>query len=72
LRAARRSEGGFGNSSDGGCGGAIEAHAVNISGIPTASKNFGIKHVIAEEIRLTDRTPAKLPRQPLDSSAISA
>ena len=32
LRAPRRSAGGFGSCSDGGCGGAIVAHAVNITG----------------------------------------
>jgi hypothetical protein len=32
LRTARRSAGGFGNSSDGGCGGPIVAHAVNKAG----------------------------------------
>lgn len=42
LRIARKSEGGFGNSSEGGCGGPIVAHAVNISGAPRASKNFGV------------------------------
>ena len=39
LRAARRSVGGFGNSSDGGCGGPIVAHAVIINGAPSPSKN---------------------------------
>jgi hypothetical protein len=49
LRVARRSEGAFGNSSDGGCGGVIVAHAVNISGAPTASKNFRIKRVMRKK-----------------------
>jgi hypothetical protein len=46
LRVARKSVGGLGNSSDGGCGGAIEAHAVKISGAPTANKNFGIERLM--------------------------
>jgi hypothetical protein len=37
LRVARKSEGGLGNSSDGGCGGAIVAHAVSISDAPSTS-----------------------------------
>jgi len=31
LRAARKSVGALGNSSDGGCGGPIVAHAVNVT-----------------------------------------
>jgi hypothetical protein len=31
LRTARKSDGGFGNSNDGGCGGAIVAQAVSTS-----------------------------------------
>jgi len=68
---ARRSEGGFGNTSDGGCGGAIEAHAVNISGTPTASENFSIKRVMRKK---TDYQTARreVPQGPLHFSAISA
>jgi hypothetical protein len=46
LRAARKSEGGFGKSSDGGCGGPTVAHAVNISGAPKVNKNFGVEHLM--------------------------
>jgi hypothetical protein len=34
LRVARRSDGGLGNSSDGGCGGVIDAHAESITSDP--------------------------------------
>jgi len=49
LRAARKSKGGFGNSNDGGCGGPTVAHAVNINGTPTASKNFGVARLIRKK-----------------------
>jgi hypothetical protein len=42
LRIARRSEGGFGNSSEGGCGGATVAHAANISSATRGSKPVGV------------------------------
>jgi hypothetical protein len=37
LREARKSEGGLGNCSDGGCGGAIVAHAASISDAPRSN-----------------------------------
>jgi hypothetical protein len=40
LRVARKSVGGFGKSSDGGCGGPIVAHAVNMTEAHRASKPF--------------------------------
>jgi len=46
LRTARKSEGGFGNSSDGGCGGPIVAHAVRINGAPTASRSVSVDHLM--------------------------
>jgi hypothetical protein len=49
FRIARKSEGGFGNSSEGGCGGPIVAHAVNISGAPRARKNFGEAHFMRKK-----------------------
>jgi hypothetical protein len=49
LRVARRSEGGFGNSNEGGCGGPIVAHAVNISGALRASKNFGMQRFMRKK-----------------------
>jgi hypothetical protein len=50
LRAPRRSAGGFGSSSDGGCGGPIVAHAVNITG---AAKT---KSVEAERLMRRNQT----------------
>jgi hypothetical protein len=49
LRAARKSEGGFGNSSDGGSGGPIVAHAVNISGVPRANKSFEVERLMRKK-----------------------
>src|SRR6202042_1744756 len=49
LRVARRSEGGLGKSSDGGCGGPIVAHAVNTNGAPRASRSFGVERLMPKE-----------------------
>jgi hypothetical protein len=49
LRVARKSEGGFGNSSEGGCGGPIVAHAVNISGALRANKNVGMERFMRKK-----------------------
>jgi hypothetical protein len=56
LRTARRSVGAFGNFSDGGCGGPIVAHAVNINGTPRASKS-----VEAERLMQTKTDYQTLP-----------
>lgn len=37
MRTARKSDGGFGKSSDGGCGGFMVAHAANIKGAANTS-----------------------------------
>ena len=49
LRVARKSEGGFGNSSEGGCGGPMVAHAVNISGVIRANKNVGMERFMRKK-----------------------
>jgi hypothetical protein len=36
----------LGSSSDGGCGGPIVAHAVNINGAPRASRSFGVERLM--------------------------
>jgi len=49
LRVARRSDGGFGNCSEGGCGGPIVAHAVNINGVPRANKSVEAKRFMRKK-----------------------
>jgi len=61
LRVARRSDGGFGNSSDGGRGGPIDAHPANQSGAPNAIDSRIGGHFMGKEIRKekTNRTDAQ-------------
>jgi hypothetical protein len=58
LRTARKSKGGFGNSSDGGCGGPIEAHAVIITAAPTAISSLPKRIFIQKK---TDYQNSTLP-----------
>jgi len=58
LRVARKSEGGFGNARDGGCGGPIVAHAVNINSAPIARKNVSVERLMRK--KQTTRPPPLL------------
>jgi len=49
LRAARRSLGGFGNSSEGGNGGPIDAQPANISGKHTGASSLSTGVFMQEE-----------------------
>jgi hypothetical protein len=53
LRTARKSEGGFGKSKEGGCGGATLAHAVISNDAPRATKDFAVNPLMRKN-RLTD------------------
>src|SRR5579862_1976336 len=53
LRVARKSDGGFGKSSDGGCGGATLAHAVISNDTPRATIDLAVNPLMRKN-RLTD------------------
>src|SRR5579872_3000595 len=52
FRCARRSEGGFGNSSDGGVGGPIEAHPASAASAATATSTCPFKSFMRRNNRL--------------------
>ena len=53
LRSARKSDGGLGKSSDGGCGGAMLAHAVISNDAAKAIADLAVNPLI-RKTRLTD------------------
>jgi hypothetical protein len=74
LREARKSDGGFGNSSDGGLGGPIDAHPQRQKQPATISNIFPVRtlmrrttdYITRRSLRRNDRQPTKKAGQASD------